>query len=158
MRVLQVMLAEERLELNAHRRNYLQDNPQILKQGIDSDYLIDIAAAIFVPIENKKWKPFERGDEEEMKKILETAPVANFDCIREAISDFFIHRGKREYISTIVFGDSMLQQMTNNAKLAQVIGKLSLLKSAISFQSPNITEELTDELMTSSSAPAPAEM
>ena len=116
----QVTMAEERARLNLERRNYLEENVQILNREIDPEYLVDMAAILFVPIENKKWQVYDRiahsSTVEEMLKM----PGKHITSVEAVITDFFTLRGKRAIASETLGKNRqvkmMLKWLTSYAK------------------------------------------
>lgn len=119
----QVTLAEERARLRLERQNYLEDNPQILNREIDPEYLVDMAAILFVPIENKKWQVYDRiahgSTVEEMLKM----PGKHITTVEAAIVDFFTLRGKRSIAS---------ESLGKNRQAMAMIKRLGSLAKPIS--------------------------
>lgn len=132
----QVTMAEERARLRLERQNFLEDNLQILNREIDPEYLVDMAAILFVPIEGKKWQVYDRishgSTVEEMLKM----PGKFITTVEAAIMDFFTLRGKRSIAS---------ETLGKNRQAMMMIKRLGSLAKPISGNDSSMTANSTAE-------------
>lgn len=92
----QAMLAQERAILRIDRIEYLSNNKMILERECDPDYLKDMAGILFVPIEGRKFAPFDKDSKDEVADIIANKGNASTILIIEnCINDFFRRIGRR---------------------------------------------------------------
>lgn len=139
----QVMMAEERTQLRMDRRNYLEDNPQVLERDNDPDYISQMAAILFVPMEGKKILAFDKDEIQSVQTAIENAPAKNFTVVEAVITDFFTRRGKRG-IALEMLGKNRSAKKTLQL-MAQIASSTKFLKPNSSSIRENSAVELASE-------------